>query len=281
MSIECNFCKHQFLNRSSLNQHQKRTKYCLKIQGENKKTQNLYNCDYCKNDFTSKQNYTYHISSCKKNQKNDIEYYIKKNKELEDIIENNKLKHNKNIEELKLNYIIENNILKKELEIYKQLAENNQKSIIKIAEQPKTTTNNSKTNILNLPVFNITDEQIKTIFDEKFSKEHFLNGQMGVACFTYSNILKNSEEGDDKIRYSITDRSRCNAKYKTETGEVVVDKGMQGLTTKVYPHAKAKSSEIFDDTDKSEQYINAYIDICSLQSDNTSFNKQIMRMITS
>ena len=49
MDIACEYCNYQFKNKSSLNYHQKNTKYCLEIQG---KTHSNFKCDTC-NKFLS------------------------------------------------------------------------------------------------------------------------------------------------------------------------------------------------------------------------------------
>jgi hypothetical protein len=80
--MNCNFCKQKFSNRSSLNLHQKNTKYCLNLQGvlENKK----FKCDYCYKLYTTKQNLKTHHNTCKSNK-------LKGNDENKIISEINKL----------------------------------------------------------------------------------------------------------------------------------------------------------------------------------------------
>lgn len=62
MAVECEFCKKICKTYGCLTIHQRETKYCLEIQGKNKK----YKCDDCGKYFTRKQRFEEHISrTCK------------------------------------------------------------------------------------------------------------------------------------------------------------------------------------------------------------------------
>ena len=67
--MECQFCKKILKNSSILENHQKTTKYCLKIQNniENDK----FNCSYCLKNFTTKQHLLTHHTRCKEKYKKD------------------------------------------------------------------------------------------------------------------------------------------------------------------------------------------------------------------
>ena len=62
--MNCQFCNKDFSNKSSLTNHQKTAKYCLKLQDTDKEISN-FNCDYCKKLFTSRQNLNIHLAICK------------------------------------------------------------------------------------------------------------------------------------------------------------------------------------------------------------------------
>ena len=51
--MECEFCGNKFSNKQNLNQHQKKTKYCLELQGKTVDTE--YKCDGCLKNFTIKK----------------------------------------------------------------------------------------------------------------------------------------------------------------------------------------------------------------------------------
>jgi hypothetical protein len=62
--MECKFCKNIFSNKQNLNSHQKRAKYCLKIQGV--QSIDKHDCDNCEKSFEIIANYRRHVKICKK-----------------------------------------------------------------------------------------------------------------------------------------------------------------------------------------------------------------------
>jgi hypothetical protein len=77
--MNCEFCNKIFSNNSSLNNHKRTAKYCLKLQ-DNKEVIN-FNCDYCIKIFTSRHNLNLHLLNCKDK---DVENIRKqKDKEIE------------------------------------------------------------------------------------------------------------------------------------------------------------------------------------------------------
>ena len=60
--MNCKWCKNKFVNKTSLNNHQKTAKYCLKLQG--KKPDN-YSCIYCQKNFSRKYDLQRHQNRCK------------------------------------------------------------------------------------------------------------------------------------------------------------------------------------------------------------------------
>jgi hypothetical protein len=63
--MECQYCHKMLSTLSSLNLHQKRTKYCLKLQGVD--TKGDFKCKCCDDTFTLKSSLDKHLLSCKKN----------------------------------------------------------------------------------------------------------------------------------------------------------------------------------------------------------------------
>ena len=59
--MECEFCHHKFNNKSSLKNHQRRAKYCLKLRG---KEEYNFECSGCGKKYTSKENLQMHEASC-------------------------------------------------------------------------------------------------------------------------------------------------------------------------------------------------------------------------
>jgi len=62
----CEFCNNEFSNKQNLNSHQRKTSYCLKIQG--KTDIGSHTCEHCDSSFTKKYNYNRHVKTCKKTQ---------------------------------------------------------------------------------------------------------------------------------------------------------------------------------------------------------------------
>jgi len=107
--MECQFCKKILKNVSSLDFHQKTTKYCIKIQNGNiddKSMDGKFNCTYCLKKFTTKQHLIIHYTICKEKYKKDaLSNLDSKIKELED--ENKDLENKVSLYQEKLNEEIE------------------------------------------------------------------------------------------------------------------------------------------------------------------------------
>jgi uncharacterized protein YjaZ len=63
--MNCEFCKKTFNSISSLNKHKNTTKYCLEIQGKEKKKTNIFLCEYCDKTFSGNNSLQKHLSNCK------------------------------------------------------------------------------------------------------------------------------------------------------------------------------------------------------------------------
>ena len=62
--MECEYCEKFFSSISSLNNHKKTAKYCLKLQNK-KDDLNNFKCDDCSKVFYIKQHLSIHLQSCK------------------------------------------------------------------------------------------------------------------------------------------------------------------------------------------------------------------------
>jgi hypothetical protein len=75
--MECDFCKKTFSTKYLLTQHQKKTKYCLDIQGE----QSIFECNFCHKHLSTKDRLIVHTNSCKEKTRHEYtekELVIKK-----------------------------------------------------------------------------------------------------------------------------------------------------------------------------------------------------------
>lgn len=266
--MECNYCKKKLSSKSALNQHQKKTKYCLKLQGKDVIKGN-YPCNYCKKTFLNKHHLTNHQDSCKSNTpliqkfRQQILSYRQQIMLLQQRIttfEDDKESYEKKIVVLE--------------ERYEDLAKT-------IALRPTTTNNNTTTNnTVNLAVFDKSPEDIKRIVEEKFSKDYLIEGQKGCAQFVCDNIVENDVDGNK--RYLITDKSRGNAKYKLQDGNIVTDNGMNGLTNKLHPDIKNKSKSIMDNSEDAltnEKLFEGFQEVLLLDEDNGVFVKNMVKRL--
>ncbi len=248
--MKCQYCNKVLSSKSSLNMHQRKTKYCLKIQGKNSE-ELLYKCP-CGKKFVRKHHLLTHQESCiisPELNKLRIENQILKSK-LEDALRREK--------ELRADYSI----------------------LASICANKTTTTNNTTNNHLNLGVFDKTHEDIKKIVDKHYDRKYLVQGQKGVAIFTNKHVLKS--DGNKPI-YIITDHNRGNGKYKVSDTEVVTDPGMSGLTKKVYPIIKKKAIYIVS-TDpnpmEDDELMTGYHEVFDMGENNSVFRSMLIKQLS-
>jgi hypothetical protein len=247
--MECQYCNKILQTKSSLNSHQTKTKYCLKLQGKGN-IKGEFVCLGCNKDFNRKLHLTDHEKVCV--------YCIPKVKEL--------LKKIEILEKDKNNWLEEKKVLIQE-----------KKDLIEIiAKNPrKTTTIN---NTINLSVFNKSENDIKQLVEDNYNKDYLIEGQKGVARFTHSHVLKTKP--DEMPMYEITDKTRGNGKYKSSNSEVVIDNGMQGLTKKIHPSIKNKAINIalIEDAMNNQEIYQGYQEVFKMNDDNSVFRKEMIRL---
>jgi seryl-tRNA synthetase len=248
--MECQYCKKILQTKSSLNSHQTKTKYCLKLQGKGE-LKGLFVCEGCDRDFHRKLHLTDHEKVC--------EYCTPKVKEL--------LKRIKTLEKEKNNW----------LEEKKDLIQEKKDLIQTLAKNTRKTTNIHNT--VNLSVFNKTEEDIKQLVEDNYNKEYLIEGQKGVARFTHSHVLKT--EANQMPMYTITDKTRGNGKYKSSNSEVVIDNGMHGLTKKLHPTIKNKAINIAitEDAMNNQDVYEGYQEVFKMDDDNSVFREEMIRLM--
>ena len=248
--MECQYCKKILQTKSSLNSHQTKTKYCLKLQGKGE-LKGLFVCEGCDRDFHRKLHLTDHEKIC--------EYCTPKVKEL--------LKRIKTLEKEKNNW----------LEEKKDLIQEKKDLIQTLAKNTRKTTNIHNT--VNLSVFNKTEEDIKQLVEDNYNKEYLIEGQKGVARFTHSHVLKT--EANQMPMYTITDKTRGNGKYKSSNSEVVIDNGMHGLTKKLHPSIKNKAINIaiIEDAMNNQDVYEGYQEVFKMDDDNSVFREEMIRIM--
>ena len=283
--MECNFCNKIFCSKSSLNVHQKTTKYCLKLQGKKDK-ENEFECEFCNKKFTVNQNLTSHYFICKEKE------FITKLKEKEEELENS---YNKEKEKL-IKHIkkeFSKKLKEKEDEINElkqKIAELNGRlytlkddhDVIKeMAKQPKNTTNNTL-NITSCIDFDNIDK-IKYVIENDFNINYAINGQKGIANFVKDKLLK---DDNGKPLYVCTDPSRQIFKYKDIAGEIKKDVEAKKLTEYIVDGGiKKKTVDIASkwytdneggiDMEKFDMMMDPQQSILKLKDDNNTFKKEL------
>ena len=247
--FKCEFCNKILRSISSLNQHQKTTKYCLKIQN---KVNDNFICLYCENIFTTKQALSKHLDICKEKKDDTKEEKIKTLEE----------KYLKNIEELH-EKDIEIATLKAKIEIY----EKDHDTISDIAKQTKVTTTNNIIN--NLAVYDtnkITENFSNKL--ENITKNDIINGQKGIANFLAPCLY--DDLGNKMI--TCTDRSRLIFTKIDENNNKIKDSELKNLALLIQPLALKKADEIVEEHTKLKYTIN---NIDNLKLNNKDYESYI------
>jgi len=215
--MECQYCKKILKNKITLNRHQKTTKYCLKIQGENECTK--FMCNICNKSLTTKWNLENHINICKKSK-----IYIK------------------NLEIKNLKLLEKNKNLEKELKESKIQIQNLQDKLenvaIKAVSRPITTNNNNRSIHINNIIQNlqpIKNDELERC-GEQLTLDHHMEGAEGYARFALDVPFKE--------KLACLDVNRRKFKYKDDVGEVIEDEGLHKMFEKFCKAVLDKSSDL-------------------------------------
>ena len=182
--MNCSFCNNTFTNKNILIQHQKKTKYCLILQGVDNHN---FNCIYCKKKYSTKQNLNIHQYNC--SDKKITELTEAKEKEIQELIKEKE----KDIQKLKeLTEEKDKNI--EELKIHIKELENKLENIaIKIGSKP-TIVNNNPTNIKyinKIEKLDLTSDQYIKDQVDNLTIDHIKKGCVGYAEYAIKHPFKN------------------------------------------------------------------------------------------
>ena len=252
--IICDFCKNEFNSVSALNYHQKKTKYCLIIQGKNKKEKKEdFKCELCNKILASKQSLENHRDVCN----------IKKEKILENLTnllqeKNNEIKDKDKLI-IKINAQNENYKIQieKHEEQIKDLQNKLERMLNKAIERPTTTTNNTVNNKFELNTFP-SQKEIDRKIESQFNDKYILDGMKGVAQFVFDHIVKLE---DGSMAYACFDTSRQIFKYKDEYGNEIKDPKAVKLRKMIKPGLLKQSQTLLD-------YFNDECDYLEKRKDN-------------
>ena len=267
-SLICQFCKTEFTNLYNMNNHQKKAKYCLLIQGkaniEKKKVD--FKCEYCNKNISSKYNLEKHFKICthKKEKDENMQELKEKEKKIQEQ-ENLFIKLKSRIEQLE-----EQNLN------YKEQVKDLQNKL------DRPTINNTTLNIVSHMDFNDIDK-IKNTIENRLNINHVVDGQKGLANFVKDNLLT---DDSGNLLYVCTDPSRHIFKYKDSSGEVKKDVEAKKLTSYILEGGIKKKSALIGNEwckdDTGEINLNRFNimleqqkNIVNLSSDNNSFKKEL------
>ena len=275
---QCQFCNNMFGDTKMLKQHQKKTKYCLKIQEaqakevETTKLQQItteLTCHFCNKQFKTKCILVIHQTQAKYCLKiQESQNYKKIVASLVECKYCNKnfsiasCKRHDSICKKKIQFLLnekDKEIAKKDQEniklkvekaeeiglIYKNLAESSQATIEEIAKKPthqKITTKNIQNNIIaNLTPLDLSQNRVAFAIAEKYTKNDFYQGQKGVAQIVHKHLLTDTS---GKSQIICTDAKQGAFHHKSLDGEQVVDYENAHLIKSVHDPIKKKAGEI-------------------------------------
>jgi len=301
----CQYCNNEFINLISLRSHQKKSKYCLKLQNKE------FICNGCNKIFHISNDLDIHKNNCVDNLKQINKSYEEKIKELEDENRDNKTLEEKikSLEE-KIKELEDENkdiqYYQNKIEFYeKQFVDKDilliekdnqikhlQEQIISVTKvavaKPTTTTNNTTINnrILNMSVLNFNDNNVKHIIDNKYNADVIAGGQKAVAKFATNYLLTDS---DGNLNYVCTDVSRKIFKFKNSFGELEKDVNAKKLTNILSENGLfEKTSNISQqfwtnedgliDQDKFLSIVEKASEIKNIKDDNTIFKNELANM---
>jgi hypothetical protein len=216
MSFQCDYCKNTFTSKGNLDTHQKKALYCIEKRGLT--ITDKFNCDECKKEFTEKRCLQNHQEKCNitKKYQDSIELINKQADEIVDLKKQSK-------------YYLE---LIKELKLQNSVLISNLKDVAVQGVKKSTTTTN---NIINIE--NLTDEWLKTS-SKNLTIEHIQRGPQGYAEFASQHSLKD--------RVKCVDFSRKILQYK-EDDELVRDKKGKKLSKKFFESIDTQNKELIRD----------------------------------
>jgi len=262
--MECEYCKKSFSNKFTLKNHQLNAKYCLEIR---KKDNENFKCSFCKKNLASKWSLDNHLDNC-----------VDKFKILLEEKEKDILHCKENISKLE----------NQNKELLQQI-----KDLASIAiDKPNTInnnhnlTNNSNNKMidnrtLNMIPLDLNQENLKRTLEEKFTENHLINGQKGVAQFFVENILVSD---DNKYMIKCTDPSRKMFIYLDSEGKLHKDMNAFKLTHIISDPVIDISHKLVnelpdkypDDMDRVDYAMNKFVEIVNIKTDNNEFIKNLI-----
>ena len=243
--MECIHCNNKFSTKTSLTNHEKTAKYCLKLRG--KLVTYKYKCDSCDMSFHKIFNLNRHAETCKTSDSINKETIKQLQQQL----------YEKDL------FIKQLDVTVKDQKItIKELQDKLENIAIKAVQRPTTMTNNmNKTNVNNFinNMQPITSDQLLE-YAGKLTLEHIQKGASGYAEYALEYPLKD--------RVACVDYSRRKLKFKDKEGNLITDPEMIKLTPMFFGSIKDKSSEIVYDMNKEDMDSAMFEEVAKLFNTN-------------
>ena len=269
LKVTCEFCNKQFASTGNLNYHKKTAKYCIKLQG---REQSEFKCDDCDRLFSDKKCLNRHSLSCKDRHSNEID----------------KLKtklHKSQIKVIELESKLQTEIEKNKIYIslideYKEGNKHIQEVTLELAKKPttskSTTINNKCTTLVNFPH---SEEDIKRIISEKYTKSHFYQGQKGAAEFAGKHIFGNE---DGQLSLTCTDTARLSFTIRDGDGNYIKDpKGLKAVEIVRVPLKEgAKKIYYALDEDCQEYFSGMFDELELMEIDSSTFRNRLACLVS-
>lgn len=249
----CEFCQKSFASKSSLNLHQKTTKYCLNIQGKYEKK--AYECNFCKKSYTTNNNLDIHLKICEVKEKMDI-----------------KQREQFYIDELRK----KDEIIKQKDEIIASFASKQSNIIVNNNIQQNNNQNQQSLNLNDIP-------KIQSVLDQYLDKNVLADGQKGLARLIYDKLLTDQY---GKPIYKCVDASRQNFEYVDEYGNIERDikanklknaliKGeIRDKALDIGPQLWKKDDGSIDNL-KFDVFADKVTEVSNLKTDDTKFRSEL------
>ena len=236
-------------------------------------------CEFCNRYFSQNKNLKKHYERCKKKSVFQHEQQIENQKEqYEQRLANQLEQYEQRLANQREKY--EKEILNQKEQIEKLELQNREyhNQLFEIAKQPKqqqitnhnnnsqTTTNNRILNITNHLIPIETDEEIRRMIDNQYTRDIFLGGSESLKDMTVS-ILKDQETG--KYRTVCSDASRSVFYYLDNENKLVKDIGMKNIHKKIQKPLFAVTSLHYKEIDQEGTIGDDKL--CEIFSDNINF----------
>jgi hypothetical protein len=216
--MECKYCKNSFSTKTSLNNHKRTAKYCLKLRGV--VAEYKYKCESCNMRFHKMFNLNRHIEICKSNDK--VYRYMKTIKDLTD-----------EIREKDVFLAQQNEQLSKYENTIKELQNKLENIAIKAVSRP--TTKNTQINNYIQQLRPVTEEHLLDNA-QHLTIDHIIKGPEGYAQYALDYPLKD--------RMLCSDYSRRKVKFKDKDGNVITDPEMTTLARKFFASIKEQNKQL-------------------------------------